>query len=286
MARSFTVIQGGRRAADATMAVDPAPSGNAWQVDLHRAGTVDDEAVDAWRALLTRNAVADPQADPDYLLSAARHQAKGRRIAFALAWDRDADGREALRGVLPLAMPHPVWGRGRARPWHPPGLPEPAALIDGRHADAVETAIRGRLAALRRPLRLEAPPRCPVRADAPRPVLAVLPAERRARIVPADRLVGVRPDGYAAAHAVEHVSDPMRITAAVEAFLVLDARHAVLPIIADPSEASMVRVVTRLFARRGQMRVELARRAGEIVAATLHLGAGARAVAWRHAAGA
>ena len=34
-----------------------------------------------------------------------------------IAWSRDArDGHETLRGVVPLAMPHPVWG-SRARPW-------------------------------------------------------------------------------------------------------------------------------------------------------------------------
>ena len=48
---------------------------------------------------------------------------------------------------------------------------------------------------------------------------------------------------------------------AVETFLALDARTAARPIIADPAEASLVRVVTRLFARRGGLRVELIRSA-------------------------
>lgn len=286
MTRSFTVIQGGRsQPAAQAAALLGSGAEPGWRVDLHRAGTVDDGAVAAWRALMARNAVTDPQADPDYVLSAARHQARGGRIAFALAWDRDATGTEALQGVVPLALPHPVWGRARARLWQPPRLSHPAAaLIDGPRAQAVDTAIRGRLAHLRRPLRLDAPARPAVPAAAPRPVLATSRADGRIRTIPTGCVVGVRPAGYEAPREVEHVSDPARITAAVEAFLVLDARHAAQPIIADPSETSMVRVVSRLFARRGQMRIELARRAGELVAGTLHLGAGARAVVWRHAA--
>ena len=287
MTHGFTVIQGGQAQPDAAADVHPvstAPEAAAdgWRVDLRRAGTVDDGAVAAWRALMTRNAITDPRVDPDYLLSAARHQSGGRTIAFALAWDRDGSGREALRGVMPMAMPHAIWGRARAEPWQPPSLPHPAAaLIDGPRTEAVEAAIRGRLAGLRRPLRLSAPARLPTGGEALRPVLAA--RADGCRTVPAACVVGVLSAEDATAE-VEHVSDPTLIPAAVEAFLALDARHAARPIIADPSEASMVRVVTRLFGRRGQMRIELARRAGELVAGTLHLGAGARAVVWRRAA--
>ena len=290
MMHGFTVIQGGRTAPASTAAMGDAVSPAQpiqvprWRVDLHRAGTVDDGAVAAWRALMTRNAIVDPRVDPDYMLSAARHQSGGRTIAFALAWDRDGTGREALQGVMPMAMPHPIWGRARASLWQPPGLPHLAAtLIDGTRADAVDVAIRSRLAGLRRPLRLGGPARSPVRGDVLRPVLASSRADGR-RTIPADCFVGVRPADEAAPSEIEQVSDPALIPAAVEEFLVLDARHAARPIIADPSEASMVRVVTRLFGRRGQVRIELARRAGELVAGTLHLGAGARAVVWRHVA--
>ncbi len=294
MMHGFTVIQGGQAVPDAAAIGHPvaraseeaASNGHAasrWRVDLHRAGTVDDDAVAAWRALMTRSAITDPRVDPDYVLSAARHQSGGRTIAFALAWDRDGNGRAALHGVMPMAMPHPIWGRGRADLWQPPGLPDPAAaLIDGSRAEAVEAAVRGRLAGLRRPLRLGAPTRLPTQGGASRPVLAATHEGRR-RTIPADCVIGVRAGDDAAAE-VEQVSAPGLILSAVEEFLALDARHAARPIIADPSEASMVRVVTRLFARRGQMRIELARRAGELVAGTLHLGAGARAVVWRRAA--
>ena len=287
MMHGFTVIQGGQAKPDTAASVHsllPAREAAAgWRVDLRRAGTVDDGAVAAWRALMTRNAITDPQSDPDYLLSAARHQSGGRAIAFALAWDRDGTGREALRGVMPMAMPHAIWARARAEPWQPPGLPHPAAaLVDGPRADAVDTAIRNRLAGLRRPLRLTAPTRAPVRGDALGPVLAATRADRR-RAIPADCIVGVRAAEDPATE-IEQVCHPALIPAAVEEFLALDARHAARPIIADPSEASMVRVVTRLFGRRGQMRIALARRAGELVAGTLHLGAGARAVVWRHVA--
>ncbi|TXM88899.1 hypothetical protein FV222_27285, partial [Methylobacterium sp. WL103] len=118
MTHGFTVIQGGQAQPDAAVDVHPVSTGTeaateGWRVDLRLAGTVDDGAVAAWRALMTRNAITDPRVDPDYLLSAARHQSGGRAIAFALAWDRDGSGREALRGVMPMAMPHAIWGRAR-----------------------------------------------------------------------------------------------------------------------------------------------------------------------------
>ena len=103
--------------------------------------------------------------------------------------------------------------------------------------------------------------------------------------VPAASLLGVRPDDYQPP-TVEHVRDPGLIRDAVEHFLALDARTARRPIIADPTEATMVRVVSRLFARRRQINVELARRGDTLVAGTLHLGSGAGTVAWRHAASA
>ena len=79
------------------------------------------------------------------------------------------------------------------------------------------------------------------------------------------------------------MSEPEAIRDAVESFLALDARTARTPIVADLSEASLVRVVTRLFARRRACSVAFYRRAGAIVAGTLQLGIGPAAVAWRRA---
>ncbi|MDP4003133.1 hypothetical protein [Methylobacterium sp. NEAU K] len=287
MARRFTVIQGGLSEAGATGS-EPgppplAPEATQWRVDLHRPGAVEDGAVAAWRALLARNAIVDPLRDPDHLLPLAQHRPAGRRIALALAWSRDAaTGPEILRGVVPLAMPHPVWGR-RAEPWQPAEA-DPPGLVDMTAAEAVDRALRARLAALRRPIRLVGSVET-ARVPAPgRPTRAVdRPAWPRA--IPADALLGVRPEGWDAPAASEilAVHEPAAVRDAVETFLALDARTARRPIVADPSEASLVRVVSRLFGRRGALRVEFLRRAGEIVAGTLHLGAGPASVAWRRA---
>ncbi|MGH1575313.1 hypothetical protein ACRAWG_37555 [Methylobacterium sp. P31] len=120
MARRFTVIQGGLSEMPAPAMESLPARAVSWRVDLRRPAAVDAAAVSAWRAMLVRNAVSDPLRDPDHLLPLAQHRPSGRRVAVALAWSLEPEtGREALRGVVPLAMPHPVWGR-RARPWQPP----------------------------------------------------------------------------------------------------------------------------------------------------------------------
>ncbi|MBN6820789.1 hypothetical protein JRF84_14495, partial [Methylobacterium organophilum] len=149
MVRRFTVIQGGlseRPDLAAAPEPDAGPEAGTWRVDLRRPGAVDGASVAAWRALLVRNAVTDPLRDPDHLLPLAQHRPSGRPVAVALAWSRDArDGHETLRGVVPLAMPHPVWG-SRARPWQP-AEPDAAALVERAAAEAVDRALRERLGA-------------------------------------------------------------------------------------------------------------------------------------------
>ncbi|MCJ2134745.1 hypothetical protein MKK69_11860 [Methylobacterium sp. J-026] len=282
MAPRFTVIQGGLSGRPEPRPTQAPDRPSVMRVDLHRPGGVDADAISAWRAMLVRNAVTDPLRDPDHLLPLAQHRPAGRRVAVALAWSHDVEtGREALHGVVPLAMPHPVWGGG-ARPWQPVES-EAAALVEQAAAEAVDRALRARLAALRRPIRLVGavePVGIPV---ANRPALA---ASRRAwsRPVPSERLMGVRPVGWQTPASEMHaVTAPDAVRDAVETFLTLDARTAERPIIADPAEASLVRVVSRLFARRGALRVEFLRRAGAIVAGTLHLGTGAASVPWRRA---
>ena len=285
MMRRFTLIQGGL---SEPACPDPAvedPAGlapAAIEVDLRAAPGVDAEAVAAWRALMTRTGVQDPFQDPDYLLTAARHQAAGQRVAFALAWSRPARGPAALHGVLPLRITRPLLGRDRAHPWQPPGL-SGASTVEHAHTDAVLEAVRARLLGLARPVHLVTPadPDAPGAEAPPSPVRAV---EGRRRSIPASSLLGVRPEGYRP-ESVEHVRDPALVRDAVETFLALDARTARRPIIADPADAAMVRVVSRLFARRRQIGIELARQGGTVVSGTLHLGTGPRAVAWRHAAG-
>lgn len=258
----FTLIQGG-------YAVGPA-AGAGWRIDLKGAPGVDAEAVAAWRALLVRNAVLDPRTDPDYLLTAARHLAGGDQIAFALAWEQGPD--PALRGVVPLAIAEPLFRASRARPWWPPGL-NPRSLVDPGRGAAIHAAIAAHLRALPRPVAYD-----------PEARAGTVPVLRRP--VPPESVLGVRPEGYVPPSAtVETVREPERVRDAVEAFLALDARTARHPIIAAPQEAAMVRVVTRLFARRQQLAVVLASRAGGLVAGTISLGQGAGTIAWRHAGG-
>ncbi|TXM73349.1 hypothetical protein FV218_11590 [Methylobacterium sp. WL69] len=275
-ARRFTVITGGVFGDapgfdGAGLADTDARPMESWSIDLCRPGQVVPEAEAAWRALLTRTGVSDPFADPDYLQAAARHGAGGREVVFALAWGRTG-ARRTLCGAIPLTMPNPIWGHGRIGPWQPYGSAVTPA-VEAPHGDAVQAALLAHLRTLRRGASLD----LALAAPATRPVLRPVPDAVR---IPAHNLFDV---GGAGASSRERIVAPDRIRDAVEEFLILDAAHAAAPIIGDPSEAALVRVVTRLFARRRQAAVDLTRRDGRVVAAALHLGTGPHAVAWRRA---
>lgn len=282
MRQAFTVIEGGRTA-DAP--VGESAHSVTWRVDLRRASAVDPAEVAAWRALLVRCGVADPvRADPDYLLTAAEHGAGGRDLVFALAWAL-GNGVERLEAVVPLVLPHTLWGQGRIMVWHPAGAAVTPTVAAGR-AGAVREALADRLRALRPGAELILDP-----VSAPAGPLDVAPRLRAvpARgVIPAHSLVGVRPaHGYASAPmTVERISDPDRLPGAVEEFLLLDADVSAAPILADPAQAALVRMVTRRFARRHQVSVTLTRSAGAVVAASVTLGSGAQAVLWRTIEGA
>jgi hypothetical protein len=284
MRQRFTVIEGGAAALGTVSETVTEVSPHTWRIDLHKVAGVEAEDIAAWRALLIRTGVADPvHADPDYLLSAARHQAGGREIVFALAWVI-GDGPERLGAVVPLALPHTLWGHGRIGIWQPQGV-SVAPTIAADRGPAVQTALSERLHALRHGATLA----FDLASEGAQPAVippACLRAVPRPASIPAHSLVGVRPVHAPAAAVIERISEPHRIRDAVEAFLLLDAEVSNAPIIADPSEAAMVRVVTRLFAERRQVTVTLTHRDGAVVAATLTLGVGAKAVDWRHVEGA
>ncbi|MCJ2055764.1 hypothetical protein MKL09_04255 [Methylobacterium sp. J-048] len=129
-----------------------------------------------------------------------------------------------------------------------------AAPLDA--AEAIDRAIRSRLAALGRPVRSVGAVAAPARAvDRP----------RRTRAIPADMFLGVRPEGWAP----PAVSVP-----------VFDDRA---PVIAAPSEPVRVGMAGRLSARSGALRLALLRRVDAIAVGLLNLGAGP--VAWRRARG-
>lgn len=281
MRHRFTVIEGGASPIDAVVeaVADEAPV--AWRVDLHRAASIGAGEIAAWRALLARAAVADPvRADPDYLLSAAQHQAGGRDLVFALAW-AVGNGPDRLGAVIPLAMPHTLFGHGRIVVWQPYGSALAPSFAPGS-VEPVRAALVTALQAIR--------PRATLVLDTPAApeIPEAGPASRLRAVaargtIPAHSLVGVRPVHASEPARIERVRDPNQVRDAVEAFLLLDAEASSAPIIGDPSEAAMVRVVTRLFARRNQVTVTLTRRADRIVAATITLGAGASALVWRQA---
>lgn len=285
MQRRFTLIQGGL--CDRRIVVDD-PAGAAparWRVHVRRPSAVDAVEVEAWRALAARQSVPDPFADPDYLMPAAQHGAGGVDVALALVWGVRSDGAETLHGLLPLAMPRPVRGAD-AELWRAPLTRGSAALLDAGLAEPALTAALDHLHAARlgARLRLDGIP-----ADAPllrggeggRLHLAV---RRSAPPVPTVQVVAVgpRPPAARTEPEVERITDRRRVRDGVEHFLALDARTSRAPLIADPAAATLVRVVTRLFARRGQVRVELGRRGGEVVSGSVWLGEG-NGVAWRSA---
>ena len=282
MRQGLSVIVGGR-VADG-VAVVPNGAKGAWRVDLRRALSVEPDEIAAWRALLIRIASPEPvYADPDYLLTAAIHESGGRDLVFAFAWNRKT-GHERLCGVVPLAMPHGLWGKGRAQAWYPPG-PVLAPSIEAASRGAVEAALREAVRAVHARATLVLTPTM-VPSAVEREVAPTRPASRSA--VPGRDRVGVRLVGPWSRIGVEieRVVEPRRIRDAVETFLAFDAQVSPAPIVGDPSASAMVRVVTRRFAERRQTGVEFARRDGVIIAAALRLGRGPGAVVWRQAGGA
>jgi len=266
--RRFTVIPGGAAAEEAADA-------GSWRIAMSRPGQVAPEAVVAWRALLTRVGAPDAVfADPDYLQAAAQHCAAGREVVFALA-STGTGAATTLRAAVALTVPHPLWGRGRFAPWHPRGHTV-APAVEARFANDLQVALAGHLRGLRRNAVLDLGPTAHHRPPG-RPTLSAVSGLPR---IPARDLIDV---GGPNAAVRERIVEPHRIRDAVEEFLVLDAAHAARPILDDPSEASFVRVVTRLFARRQRAAVDLSRRHDHVVDAVLRLGAGPQAVVWRRA---
>ena len=278
MRRRFRVIEGGARASALQQyAAEP----TTWRIDLVRPCDVSEDQSDAWRGLLTRlgshNSVF---ADPDYLVPAAQHQARGQDLFFAFAV---AEGRhERLEGVVCLAMSRPFWGRNRAWLWKPAGMIL-APAVNPDHASAIAEALGLHL----RERGWNGPTGFSASAEPKpngfgrnRPAYAVLAPERD---IPLRNLLAVRAEARLPTEPtrVTRIVEPDLIRDGVEQFLGLDARLSPRPIIADPSEAAMVRVVTRLFARRRQATVEIIRRADRIVGSRLRLGHGPNAVLWK-----
>ncbi|MGU3282981.1 hypothetical protein [Methylobacterium mesophilicum] len=130
------------------------------------------------------------------------------------------------------------------------------ALAPLEAAEAVDRAIRTRLAALGRPVRSAGAVTAPVRA---------VERARRTRTIPADSVLGVRPAGWAP----QAVSVP-----------VFDDR---VPAATAPAEPARVGAAGRNSARGGALRRALLRRVDAIAVGLFNLGAGP--VAWRRARG-
>lgn len=279
MRQGLSVIEGGRLPeADPMWAgMDP----DEWHIDLRRPLSVEPEQIEAWRALLTRIRWPEPiYADPDYLLTAAIHQSGGRHLVFAFA--RTGEGERArLRGVVPLAMPHGLWGNGRAQAWYPPGPVLAPTIEPGSFHDA-ETALRRAVRTIHPRASLVLMPRS---ADRPVGDAAVLSRAAEIGVVPDRDRVGVRLSGpwTRGGVEVERITEPRRIRDAVEAYLAFDAQVSREPIVRNLSQSSLVRVVTRRFAERRQTSVDFARKDGIIVAAALRLGSGPGSIVWRQA---
>lgn len=296
----FTIIQGGLSdtapravptagrgpVALATQApVAGAPKPGAWRVELRRAAELREAEIEEWRALAARTTDLDPFADPDFLATAALHVPRGHGggVAFALAFFDGATGIERLCGVIPLALPHRMWGGPAVALWQAPLTPravEPV-FVEGMAGDAIE-AVLGHLAETnaRVSLRLSG-----IAADGA--LSAGLRADRRFRIVdraaapsiPEAQFVTVGPRETVTR--VERIAAPDRIRDAVERFLLADSHRARRPLLPDPAAASTVRVVSRLFARRGLIEVELRSDRGEVVSAAIRLGREGERVLWR-----
>lgn len=280
MQRRFTIIQGGLSDTP-TVAEAACQPASGWHIVLRRPHAVGEAEEAAWSALADSVSAADPFAHPDYMLTAAKHGSRGADIAFAFAYRQTAQGLD-LAFVLPLALPHPVWGASTVRLWHPALAPRPVEpLGEAAYAPGVLEAVLRHLQEARpnASLRLGRLP-----ADAP--LLEALAAAsglsvdiHRNAVVPASRFVSIA--GRPPEAALERTDAPALMRDAVEQFLLLDAERSRRPLIADPAQSAIVRVVTRLFAKRGEAVVELGRRNGEVVSGAIRLGQREQDVLWR-----
>lgn len=160
-------------------------------------------------------------------------------------------------GLTGTAMREPALKRahpGLALAWNRDVQAGAIAPLDA--AEAVDRAIRTRVAALGRPVRSVGAVTAPVRA---------VERAHRTRTIPADNVLGVRPEGWAP----QAVSVP-----------VFDDR---VPAATAPSEPARVGVAGRLSARGGALRRALLRRVDAIAVGLFNLGSGP--VAWRRVRG-
>ncbi len=289
----FTLIQGGlpemaprvvlvggyaerESAIGAAFAGAPAPAG--WRVELRRPAELREAEIEEWRALAARTTNLDPFADPDFLVTSALHMARG--IAFALAFCTGDAGIERLRGVIPLEVPHPIRSGSSATLWQAPLAPRPIGpvLADGAAGDAI-AALLDHLgeSGARVSLRLSG-------IAASGALLADLRTDARFRLVdhpvppsiPEAQFVSVGAGN--AVTRTERITAPDRIEDAVERLL-LGNVHQPQPF--DSAAAMTVRVVSRLFARRGLIEVALHTARGRTVSAAIHLGRAGERVLWR-----
>ncbi|GEP00165.1 hypothetical protein [Methylobacterium haplocladii] len=298
----FTIIQGGLSemapravpmpgraglalVTDAPTAKAAAAAG--WRVDVRRPAELREAEIEEWRALAARATNLDPFADPDFLATAALHVPRGNAggIAFALVFSTNETGIERLRGVIPLALPHPMWGGPAVALWQAPLSPRPVEPVfaDGAAAGAI-AALLDHLA--------ETNPRASLRLSgiaATGALLADLSADARFRV--ADRethpvipeaqfvRVGLRQT----VSRIERITAPDKIRDAIERFLLADACRSRRPLLPYPAAVSTLRVVSRLFARRGLIEVELHSAFGEVVSAAIRLGREGERMLWRSA---
>lgn len=282
MQRRFTLIQGGLIKHWAGAAAAEPIRDRGWRIDLRRPSAVDGPTFAAWRDLAEAQLALDPFAHPDYVLTAARHGGRGVELAFAFAYEPAPEGAEILSGVLPLLMPHPVWGRS-ARLWQPTMAQAPVEplLRGGTASLAIEALLRHlRTINPRVELRLD-------RIEAAGRFLRELTGSERLRLdtridhmpIPSERIVGIR--RIEAVDRIESVTEPSGIRDAVERFLLADAEGSRRPILADPAAAAIARVVPRLFAYRGWACIELGWKGETIVSAAIRLGRQDGRVLWR-----
>lgn len=279
----FTIVQGGLAQAQPRAVNLDAMRAAGWRVVLRNAGMIEAEDTDAWRTLCERMPHRDPFADPDFIVTAAQHLARPGEIVFALVHAISKTGHATLGGVVPLALPHPIWGGSQIRLWHPPTAQRPVEPTTQPGAgSAVIEAVIAHFTRLR--------PRSSLRLDriaADGQFLSELKADRRLRVdaypspspIPAGQFVEIA--ARDAPKRIERIASPDRVRDAIERFLVVDANRSRRPILADPGMATMVRVMTRLFARRGLALIEIGHRGTELVSGAILLGRPDARVLWR-----
>ena len=190
---------------------------------------------------------------------------------------------EPAAGLRDSAVHHAAFcAGGQARSWQPAA----ASVVAGGESAAaasVDRALRVRLAALRRPIRLVGSVE-PVRATAPLRHRSAANGSTRRHAIPAESFLGIRPRGWEpSASEAPRAAEPKPGRDALPTVPTRDGCTTVRPLMPAPSHWFRAHAVREALGSGGPSCLAVLRRAGAIVATSLWLGTAGASLPGRRA---